>query len=287
MIYSMTGFARVHQQAEWGEAAWELRSVNHRYLELNLRLPEQVRDCESLVREVIKATLQRGKIDVTLRFQPKERANGFAVDQELVNQLLQAHDQLKAQSGVAGELNATTLLRWPGVLQAQDHNMDAVKKTLLQWLDAALDQLLAQRQREGERITELMLEKLTLVEQQVAIVEQAIPAIQAQQHEKLMARFEEAQVKLDAERLEQELVMLAQKMDVAEECDRLKTHCQEMRHSLEKGGVVGRRLDFLLQEFNREANTLGSKSVDTQTTQAAVELKVTIEQMREQIQNLE
>ena len=287
MIYSMTGFARVHQQAEWGEAAWELRSVNHRYLELNLRLPEQVRDCESLVREVIKATLQRGKIDVTLRFQPKERANGFAVDQELVNQLLQAHGHLKAQSGVAGELNATTLLRWPGVLQAQDHNMDAVKKTLLQWLDAALDQLLAQRQREGERITELMLEKLTLVEQQVAIVEQAIPAIQAQQREKLMARFEEVQVKLDAERLEQELVMLAQKMDVAEECDRLKTHCQEMRHSLEKGGVVGRRLDFLLQEFNREANTLGSKSVDTQTTQAAVELKVTIEQMREQIQNLE
>ena len=287
MIYSMTGFARVHQQAEWGEAAWELRSVNHRYLELNLRLPEQVRDCESLVREVIKATLQRGKIDVTLRFQPKERANGFAVDQELVNQLLQAHGHLKAQSGVAGELNATTLLRWPGVLQAQDHNMDAVKKTLLQWLDAALDQLLAQRQREGERIAELMLEKLTLVEQQVAIVEQAIPAIQAQQREKLMARFEEVQVKLDAERLEQELVMLAQKMDVAEECDRLKTHCQEMRHSLEKGGVVGRRLDFLLQEFNREANTLGSKSVDTQTTQAAVELKVTIEQMREQIQNLE
>ena len=287
MIYSMTGFARVHQQAEWGEAAWELRSVNHRYLELNLRLPEQVRDCEPLVREAIKAILQRGKIDVTLRFQPKEGANGFAVDQELVNQLLQAHDQLKAQSGVAGELNATTLLRWPGVLQAQDHNMDVVKKTLLQWLDAALDQLLAQRQREGERITELMLEKLTLVEQQVAIVEQAIPAIQAQQHEKLMARFEEAQVKLDAERLEQELVMLAQKMDVAEECDRLKTHCQEMRHSLEKGGVVGRRLDFLLQEFNREANTLGSKSVDTQTTQAAVELKVTIEQMREQIQNLE
>lgn len=287
MIYSMTGFARVHQQAEWGEAAWELRSVNHRYLELNLRLPEQVRDCEPLVREAIKATLQRGKIDVILRFQPKEGANGFAVDQELVNQLLQAHDQLKAQSGVAGELNATTLLRWPGVLQAQDHNMDAVKKTLLQWLDAALDQLLAQRQREGERIAELMLEKLTLVEQQVAIVEQAIPAIQAQQREKLMARFEEVQVKLDAERLEQELVMLAQKMDVAEECDRLKTHCQEMRHSLEKGGVVGRRLDFLLQEFNREANTLGSKSVDTQTTQAAVELKVTIEQMREQIQNLE
>ena len=287
MIYSMTGFARVHQQAEWGDAAWELRSVNHRYLELNLRLPEQVRDCEPLVREAIKAKLQRGKIDVTLRFQPKEGANGFAVDQDLVNQLLQAHEQLKAQSGVAGELNATTLLRWPGVLQAQDQNMDAVKATLLQWLDAALDQLLAQRQREGERIAALMLEKLTVVEQQVVLVEQAIPAIQAQQREKLLTRFEEAQVKLDAERLEQELVMVAQKMDVAEECDRLKTHCQEMRHSLEKGGVIGRRLDFLLQEFNREANTLGSKSVDTQTTQAAVELKVIIEQIREQIQNLE
>lgn len=287
MIYSMTGFARVHQQAEWGEAAWELRSVNHRYLELNLRLPEQVRDCEPLVREAIKAKLQRGKIDVTLRFQPKEGANGFAVDQDLVAQLLQAHEQLKAQSGVAGELNATTLLRWPGVLQAQDQNMDTVKATLLQWVDAALDQLLAQRQREGERIAELMLEKLAVVEQQVAIVEQAIPAIQAQQRDKLLARFEEALVKLDAERLEQELVMLAQKMDVAEECDRLKTHCQEMRHSLEKGGVIGRRLDFLLQEFNREANTLGSKSIDTQTTQAAVELKVTIEQIREQIQNLE
>ena len=287
MIYSMTGFARVHQQAEWGEAAWELRSVNHRYLELNLRLPEQVRDCEPLVREAIKAKLQRGKIDVTLRFQPKEGANGFAVDQELVNQLLQAHEQLKVQSGVASELNATTLLRWPGVLQAQDQNMDAVKATLLHWLDAALDQLLAQRQREGERIAALMLEKLAVVEQQVALVERAIPAIQAQQREKLLARFEEAQVKLDAERLEQELVMVAQKMDVAEECDRLKTHCQEMRHSLEKGGVVGRRLDFLLQEFNREANTLGSKSVDTQTTQAAVELKVIIEQIREQIQNLE
>lgn len=287
MIYSMTGFARVHQQAEWGEAAWELRSVNHRYLELNLRLPEQVRDCEPLVREAIKAKLQRGKIDVTLRFQPKEGANGFAVDQELVNQLLQAHEQLKVQSGVASELNVTTLLRWPGVLQAQDQNMDAVKATLLHWLDAALDQLLAQRQREGERIAALMLEKLAVVEQQVALVERAIPAIQAQQREKLLARFEEAQVKLDAERLEQELVMVAQKMDVAEECDRLKTHCQEMRHSLEKGGVVGRRLDFLLQEFNREANTLGSKSVDTQTTQAAVELKVIIEQIREQIQNLE
>ena len=128
-----------------------------------------------------------------MRFQPKEGANGFAVDQELVNQLLQAHEQLKAQSGVAGELNATTLLRWPGVLQAQDQNMDAVKATLLQWLDAALDQLLAQRQREGERIAALMLEKLTVVEQQVALVEQAIPVIQAQQREKLLARFEEAQ----------------------------------------------------------------------------------------------
>lgn len=288
MIRSMTAFARKELKAAWGTLSWELRSVNHRYLEISPRLPDTLRDLENPVREKLRQTLDRGKVECTLKLKAENVApTRIDVNEDFVRQLLEAAHRLEAITGEPARLPAATLLTWPGVIQTPDTDQSEIQQAALSLLDSTLDEFIATRQREGAVLQQIIQDRLTRVEEQVAIVRAQLPAILQAQKEKLIARLAEISATPDSDRLEQELVYLAQKADVDEELDRLQTHVKEVRRSLQQGGACGRRLDFLMQELNREANTLGSKSVHTLTTQVAVELKVLIEQMREQIQNIE
>ncbi len=288
MIKSMTAFARVQQSEKFGTLTWELRSVNSRYLDINCRMPEDFRAQEGRVRECINQRLQRGKIECGLRFMPEQIAEtGIEVNEVMVKSLIEACQQINGRLHQPSEINPVDILTWPGVVAEpeQDYKsiFDASEKLLL----LALDELIENRLREGERMEKLIRDRCASLQQIVDKVRQQLPDIQQRYREKLTARLEELKASVDRERLEQELVFLAQKMDVDEELDRLDAHLTELNGVLDRDEAVGRRLDFLMQELNREANTLGSKSADISTTQASVELKVLIEQMREQIQNIE
>ena len=288
MIHSMTAFARKDRQGDWGTAAWELRSVNHRYLELALRLPEPLRDLEGSVRERVRARLQRGKVDCVLRFQAGDAAAAqISVNLPLATQLAHASREVDALLYNPAPVSAMDLLQWPGVLRVAETDLERVSAEVLSLLEVALAELVATRQREGEQLRELIRERLQAVLAEVVAVRARLPEVLSAQRERLLARLGELKAELDPMRLEQEMVLLAQRVDVAEELERLEAHVAEVRRVLEAGGAAGRRLDFLMQELNREANTLGSKSQDSETTRSAVELKVLIEQMREQIQNIE
>lgn len=287
-MLSMTAFARVASTTPWGELCWEVRSVNHRYLEQNIRLPEDLRGLELGARERISQQLQRGKIDATLRFQANAApSQGFHLNLDLAQQLINIAGQIQQLTGEERRLSAVDLMRWPGVLESPPIDTDSLGQAILELLDTALQQLIAHRQREGQQITQLIEQRCVEVEKEVAQVREELPVILKAQRERLLNRLEEARQKLDADRLEQEMVLVAQKADVAEELDRLNTHVREVRKTMSKSGSIGRRLDFLMQEMNREANTLGSKSIHENTTLVSVNLKVLIEQMREQIQNIE
>lgn len=288
MIRSMTGFARREMRGEWGALAWELRSVNHRYLDVSLRLPEQFRALEGELRETITASLGRGKVDAGLRFEPGVASGQrLTVNQERARQLAAAAAQLQAILPAGLPPGTADLLRWPGVIQEEPPDLEPVQEHARRLLTEALDELTAARAREGERVARMLEARCTAVIGIVAAVRAQIPDIRDRLREKLLARLAELDVQPDNNRLEQELVFGAQRLDVAEELDRLDSHVAELHAALERDEPVGRRLDFLMQEFNREANTLGSKSQDAETTRAAVDLKVLIEQMREQIQNIE
>lgn len=288
MISSMTAFSRKEHTAPWGTLSWELRSVNHRYLEVSPRLPDTLRDLENPVREALRKALSRGKVECTLKLKAENIApTRLEINEEFVRQLLDAGQRLAALSGDSHNLSVASLLNWPGVVQTPEADQSEIQQAALSLLNTALQDFIAHRQREGEELQKIINDRLDGIEQQVAVVKQHLPDILKAQKEKLLARLEELKINVDQDRLEQELVYLAQKADVDEELDRLVTHVTEVRRTLKQGGAVGRRLDFLMQELNREANTLGSKSINTVTTQAAVELKVLIEQMREQIQNIE
>ncbi|GAB1105253.1 MAG: YicC family protein [Shewanella algae] len=287
MIHSMTAYARIEHKADWGTASWEIRSVNQRYLETYLRLPEQFRSLEPVLRDRLRKRLNRGKVEVNLRYElSDQQGTQLNMNQDLALQLLQAANWVKQQAG-QGELNPVDILRWPGVMSSSEQDMDAIAAELLKAFDGAVDQFIEARGREGCAIKEMLLTRLDAVEAQVAIVREHMPKVMEWQREKLSNRLAEIQGELDPARLEQEMVLLAQKQDVAEEMDRLEAHVVEARRILNKGGSEGRRLDFMMQEFNRESNTLASKSISSEITAAAVELKVLIEQMREQIQNVE
>jgi uncharacterized protein (TIGR00255 family) len=287
-LSSMTAFSRLDYRADWGVLHWELRSVNHRYLDVTFKTGEALRYLEHMVRERVKQQLGRGKVDVLLQYQfTQQVAHNIVIDHNLVGALLNAQAQVNHQFAVSGNFDAVQLLRWPGVVQEISHDVEQLETEILQTLDKALSQLLAMRHTEGEAIKRVLLERIEQIEAIVASVQTYLPPIQAAQRDKLKQRMDEAGVQYDAERLEQELVLWAQKIDVFEELDRLLIHCTSVREILTQGGVVGRRLDFVVQELHREANTLGSKSVDSKTTQAAVDLKVLIEQLREQVQNIE
>lgn len=288
MIRSMTAFARKEHKAPWGTLSWELRSVNHRYLEISPRLPDTLRDLENPTREKLRQRLDRGKVECTLKIKAENIApTRIDLNEDFIKQLLDAAHRLSALTGESASLSAATLLTWPGVVQTAETDQSEIQQAALALLDATLADFIANREREGSVLQQIIMDRLSKVEDQVALVRGQLPAILQAQKEKLISRLAEIRANPDQDRLEQELVYLAQKADVDEELDRLTTHVKEVRRSLQQGGACGRRLDFLMQELNREANTLGSKSVHTLTTQAAVELKVLIEQMREQIQNIE
>ncbi|PIW60092.1 YicC/YloC family endoribonuclease [Shewanella sp. CG12_big_fil_rev_8_21_14_0_65_47_15] len=287
MIQSMTAYARIEHKAQWGTASWEIRSVNQRYLETYLRLPEQFRSFEPVLRDRLRKRLSRGKVEVNLRYELADNSNNeLQLNQGLAKQLLDAATWLKQEAG-QGEVNLTDILRWPGVLSSSEQDMDAIGADLMTAFDSAIDQFIEARGREGEAIKDMLLSRLDGVSEQIAVVREHMPKVMEYQREKLTNRLAEIKGELDPARIEQEMVLLAQKQDVAEEMDRLEAHVTEARRILKKGGSEGRRLDFMMQEFNRESNTLASKSISTEITSAAVELKVLIEQMREQIQNVE
>ena len=287
MIQSMTAYARIEHKAQWGTASWEIRSVNQRYLETYLRLPEQFRSFEPVLRDRLRKRLNRGKIEVNLRYELADNSsNELQLNQDLAKQLLSAANWLKQEAG-QGELSLTDILRWPGVLSAAEQDMDSVGADLMIAFDSAIDQFIEARGREGEAIKDMLLTRLDGVMEQVKVVREHMPTVMQYQRDKLTNRLADIAGELDPARIEQEMVLLAQKQDVAEEMDRLEAHVTEARRILKKGGSEGRRLDFMMQEFNRESNTLASKSISAEITSAAVELKVLIEQMREQNQNVE
>jgi len=287
MIHSMTAFARAEQASANGTLSWELRSVNHRYLEPHLRLPEAFRDLEGAVREALRNGLSRGKVECTLRFSDDNAGKALQVDLERAAQLVTAAESVASLIKQPAALNPLEVLGWPGVLVADAADPQALNKTALTLFTEALDELKKGRLREGSELAKLLNERLDSIASEVVALRELVPQMLAAQRQKILDRCAEMQADLDPQRLEQELVMLAQKSDVAEELDRLVTHVSEVRRVLKTGGQAGRRLDFLMQELNREANTLGSKAFDTRSTQAAVNLKVLIEQMREQVQNIE
>ncbi len=287
MIYSMTAFARSGVKKDWGTAVWEVRSVNQRFLETYFRLPEQFRALEPVLRERFRKRLQRGKVECALRFSANDAAvTKLTLNEALAKEVMHAADWVQSHGQSTG-VNPLDILRWPGVIAAEEADMDAIQADVLAAFDDTLTQFIEARATEGDALKALIEQRLDGIEKEAAAVAEKMPAIVEWQREKIQSRFEEAKVELDPTRFEQEMVMLAQKIDVAEELDRLNAHVKETRNILKKGGACGRRLDFMMQEFNRESNTLGSKSINSEITQSAVELKVLIEQMREQIQNIE
>ncbi|MFB6434514.1 MAG: YicC/YloC family endoribonuclease [Candidatus Malihini olakiniferum] len=287
MIRSMTAYARRDIKGGWGNAVWELRSVNLRYLETYIRLPEQFRSLEPVIRERIHARLTRGKIECNLRFEFDLSAQGSLIlNKQLAKQLVEAANWVKMQSD-EGEINPIDILRWPGVISAQNQDLDDISKELIVTLEKALDDFITARETEGIVLKRLIEKRLTRVTAEVVKVRAHMPIILQWQRERLLNKLEEAQVQLENNRQEQELVLLAQRVDVAEELDRLEAHVKETYNILKKNESVGRRLDFMMQELNRESNTLASKSINVDVIASAIELKVLIEQMREQIQNIE
>ncbi len=288
MIYSMTAYARKEVKGDWGSAIWEIRSVNQRYLENYFRLPEQFRGLEPVLRERFRKKLARGKVECALRFEANPAAKGeLTINETLASQVIKAAEQVMHMTGELSRINPFQVMQWPGVMETPEQDMDTVNKELLAGFDEALSEFIEARGREGENMKALIEQRLTAISGEVTKVRARMPEILEWQRERLFTKFEEAKVELDPTRVEQELILLAQKSDVAEELDRLDSHVKETTSILKKGGAVGRRLDFMMQEFNRESNTLASKSISTDITASGVELKVLIEQMREQIQNIE
>lgn len=287
MIHSMTAYARREVKGDWGTAVWEIRSVNQRYLETYLRMPEQFRSLEPVLRERFRKRLARGKVECNLRFEANQAASSeLTINEELAKQVIKAAKWVKDTAG-EGNIGPFQVLNWPGVMEAPEQDLDAINKDLLVGFDEAVADFIAARASEGENMKELIVQRLDAITTEATNVRAQMPEIIKWQRERLTSRFEDAKVELDAGRIEQELIMMAQKSDVAEELDRLDSHVKETQKIMKKGGACGRRLDFMMQEFNRESNTLASKSITTEITASAVELKVLIEQMREQIQNIE
>lgn len=287
MIYSMTAFAHLEIKKEWGNAVWEIRSVNQRFLETYFRLPEAFRHLEMGLRERLRNSLTRGKVECSLRVELAQASNNkIALNNDYAEQVIAS---LKTLQGIAGdgEINLVDVLRYPGVVDAQSQDLDQIAQDLLEGFEQILTDFIAMRGREGESLKAIIQQRLDSIAEIAQSVQQQMPEVLQWQKDRLQQRFEELNLQLDPQRLEQEMVLTAQRVDVAEELDRLQLHVKETSSILKKGGAVGRKLDFMMQELNRESNTLASKSINADITNSAVELKVLIEQMREQIQNLE
>jgi uncharacterized protein (TIGR00255 family) len=288
MIRSMTGYARTEAQGPWGRLAWELRSVNHRYLDLSLRMPDELRAIEAEVRQRLGTRLSRGKVEAGLRYSREgAQAASVALDESQLRQLQHAVESVKRSGIAVGPADPIRVLAWPGVVRSESADVAPVLAAALELLDRALADFTATREREGSRTADYLVERCAAIETHVAAVRARLPQVRTQWVEKLRQRCRDLGVEVDAGRLEQEVVLAAQRLDVEEELSRLAAHLAEVRKTLAREDAVGRRLDFLMQELNREANTLSSKSQDAEVTRNAVDIKVMIEQLREQVQNVE
>lgn len=288
MICSMTGFASLSEEQPLGTITVELRSVNHRYLDLQFRLPEELRGFEPALREIANSRLSRGKVECRVSFARK--AQSELPDQlsgEMLARLLRLDTQVKAAFPLAQSLSVADVLRWPGMIDSDSLPMDRLREQCEALLLKVLAEFGASRAREGEKLKQILLDRVGSMEALVNRVKPRIPQLVSQYQERLSSKLREAVASLDEDRIRQELVLFASKVDVDEELARLSSHMGETRRILEHGGAAGKRLDFLMQELNREANTLGSKSVDVEVSRASMDLKVLIEQMREQVQNIE
>ena len=288
MISSMTGYANASRELQGASLVLEMRAVNHRYLEVMFRSPDELRAIEPQCREMLAASLSRGKVEVRVSFnRPAEAQTSLQLNQELLQQLFAVSDSVRAIRSEVGELKVGEVLRWPGVLQTQEIPAATLQQIALELLRQALNDFTATRRREGEKLVALILDRAARMDELVEAVKPKIPALIQAYQEKITARLKDALVNIEDDRVRQEFALFAQKIDVDEEIGRLQTHLTELRRIVKTGGAVGKRLDFLLQELNREANTLGSKSVSSEVSQTAMELKVLIEQIREQVQNIE
>lgn len=287
MMYSMTAFARAAVDAHGRHLVWELKSVNHRFLETQFRLPEALRSIEHPLRELARKHLKRGKLDCTLRLEPLAGDSGISINRTVLLQLLAAVEQVRRDAPEIGAVSPMELMRWPGVLDDTPTDDEALTQTAADLFEQALTDLIEARQREGAQLKQTICDRLDQIDALLKELKPLTSHLAHQQKAKLQQRVADLQVNLDAARLEQEVALLAQRADVAEELDRLAIHVEEARSNVAGSGPHGRRLDFLTQELNREANTLGAKSVSPETSQRAVDLKVIIEQIREQVQNVE
>ena len=287
MILSMTGYANASAELDSGSLTLDVRSVNHRYLDIQLRMPDELRGFESALREAISAQLQRGKVECRINYAARSAKSGSSLNQGLLQQLAAWNKEVQAALPDAQGLSVADVLRWNGVLETPTASADELRDTLLGLMKSALQEFSASRAREGEKLKDFLLQRVDKIEALRTAVMPHVPAAIAAYEQKITARLREAIQGGDDERVRQEISLYASKIDVDEELSRLASHLTEMRRILTQGGAVGKRLDFLMQELNREANTLGSKSVDAEVSRSAMEMKILIEQMREQIQNLE
>jgi len=288
MPRSMTGFARQESQYPWGSLACEIRSVNHRYLEPSLRLSEPLRALEPELRETLRKAISRGKIEIGIQLKTENATvNDLALNTQLASQIASLAQQVEQKLDNPAQLNPMDILRWPGVLKAAEIDSNELDQAAKKLFKDALQKLIENRSREGTELQNFILQRLQTINELVSKVRIYLPELQSSYKEKLRSKVESLRAEVDEERFNQEIVYLCQKTDIAEELDRIDAHSQEVTRTLEQQGPIGRRLDFLMQELNREANTLSSKSISTNTSQIAVDLKVLIEQMREQIQNIE
>ena len=283
MAKSMTAFSRI----EDGNFSWEIRSVNQRYLDVSFRMPENYRLLEIQLRNAIRKQLNRGKVECSLRITDDQTIPSLAINHDFIKSLTEAAGKVDGLTGNSTQLNPLELMRWPGAINVENPDMAGEQARGLASFNKAIRALIEMRQREGDELKRIVLAQLSAVSDIVSEVREDAPVIADQQRIRLEERLASLKVEIDNSRLEQEIVYLAQKSDIVEELDRLETHIQEVKNSLEETGPIGRRLDFLMQELNREANTLSSKATTANTSLQSVDLKVIIEQMREQIQNLE
>jgi len=287
MPRSMTAYARITEENSWGSITCELRSVNHRFLEVGFRMPDVLRESETALRDMARKKLTRGKIDCSVQIAFNHSDAGSSLDLEVAQSHIEIAQAIANKLSDAAPISAIDIMQLPGVIKDASIEASQVNKAGKKAFDLALDQMLKGREREGAKLAEMVEQRLAGIESQIAIVRENLPEILQQQRTRLHEKLNELKEQMDEQRLEQEMVIIANRADVDEELDRLEAHVSEIRLALKSKESIGRRLDFLMQELNREANTLGSKSISSTTTQVSVELKVLIEQMREQIQNIE
>ncbi len=288
MLRSMTAFARMDVRSNTGEGlVWELRCVNQRFLEQVIRLPDELRILAPQVREKVAARLRRGKIEIVLRWQPVEGCPDLSINHPFTLQVARLSRQVDALLYNAAPVSSLDVLRWPGVLQTRSVDLASVRDNVLDALDTVLTEAVTTREREGASVAAFLADRLATMDGVLAQIRARLPELLKRQRERLVVRLSEIRASLNQERLEQEMLLFSQRIDVEEELDRLATHLKEVRRVIAREEHPGRRLDFLMQELNREANTLGAKAADAESAHAAVDLKVLIEQMREQVQNIE